>query len=449
MAPRLQQQVRLLQLSSLEFMQEIRGMLDVNPFLESPEGDAAEGATEERETWFDVRGSNNRGASSEGGDFDALSAIPDRPSLAEHLHGQLGLLRLDVRELALAHAIVDSLDDDGGLRMPLDEIAPCAGLTPMAGWTEMRIALRRVQSLEPAGVAARSLQECLLLQTREIAEPGLRALAREIIELHLDSLAARQDPAALAKALARPVGEVARACACVRRMNPRPGERFNDAGTRYITPDIIVRKVRGRWSPSLNPAVMPRMNFNQVYADLFETHRTRHDAALADHLRDARWAVRCVQQRFNTILDVAKSIVRRQVGFFEYGEMAIKPMALKDVAQEVGVHESTVSRVTNNKYLSTLQGVFELKHFFSRAMSSTSGSEFSGKAVRELVLDMIRSEPPAAPLSDAEIARQLGRQGLVICRRTVTKYRQQSHIGSASQRRRPSTERMPETPRAG
>ena len=440
MAPRLQQPHLLLQLSSLEFMQEIRGMLDVNPFLDTPDVDAADAAPDDsqREPWFDIGAGGGRGsASADGSDIDTLSLIPNRPTLADHLHGQLGLLRLEPRDLAFARAIVDSLDDDGGLRTPLDEIAACAGVTPLAGWTEMRIALRRVQSLEPAGIAARSLQECLLLQTREIDDPAQRALAREIIELHLDALAVRQEPGALAKLLGRPVAEVAEACARVRRMDPRPGERLGDTGIRYITPDVIVRKVRGRWVPVLNPAVMPKVRFNQVYADLFETHRAREDAALAGHLRDARWAVRCVQQRFNTILDVAKSIVRRQVGFFEYGEMAIKPMALRDVAQEVGVHESTVSRVTNNKYLATLQGVFELKHFFSRGMASTSGGEFSGKAVRELVLEMIRAEPPDAPLTDAEIARQLGRQGLVLCRRTVTKYRQEFHIDSAERRRKP------------
>lgn len=438
MAPRLQQQVRLLQLSSLEFMQEIGGMLDVNPFLETAEADIPETAPDhsQRDSWFDIPGHGGGGRAADDGDFDGLSLIPCRASLADHLHGQLGLLRLGPRDLALARAIVDSLDDDGALRTPLDEIAPCAGVTPIAGWTEMRIALRRVQSLEPAGVGARSLQECLLLQTREIDDPAQRTLARQIIEVHLDALAARHDPTSLARALGRPVAEVDRACARVRRMDPRPGERVSDGGTRYITPDVIVRKVRGRWVPSLNPAVMPRVSFNQAYADLFETHRSRDDEALAGHLRDARWAVRCVQQRFNTILAVARSIVQRQTGFFEYGEMAIKPMALRDVAQEVGVHESTVSRVTNNKYLATLQGVFELKHFFSRAMVSTAGNEFSGKAVRELVLDMIRNELPQAPLTDAEIARQLSQQGLVICRRTVTKYRLQCHIEAADRRRR-------------
>jgi len=437
MAPRLQQQVRLLQLSSLEFMQEIHGMLDVNPFLEVPES-AADDA--DREPWLDLRSGGGSGVRSggEASDIDTMSLIPSRVSLAGHLHAQLGVLPLDPRDLALARAVVDSLDDDGRLRCPLDEIAPCAGVYPMADWTEMRIALRRVQSLEPAGVAARSLQECLLLQSREVEDPALRLLVKEVVELHLDALAGSRDVTALARSMGRPAEDVARACARIRRMSPRPGAQLGEDPVQYITPDVVVRKVRGRWVTSLNPAVMPKVRFNEVYADLFDRHRAANDTAMAGHLRDARWAVRCVQQRFNTILDVARSIVRRQVGFFELGEMAIKPMSLRDVAQEVGVHESTVSRVTNNKYLATLHGVFELKHFFSRAMTSASGGEFSGKAARELVLEMIRGESPAEPLTDAEIARQLNRQGIVLCRRTVTKYRQLMRIEPADRRCHPS-----------
>lgn len=445
MAPRLQQQVRLLQLSSLEFMQEIHGMLDVNPFLEMPDGSPADSDDADREPWLDARGGAGASrVSGEAGDLDTMSLIPNRLSLADHLHAQLGVLPLPPRDLAAARAVVDSLDDDGRLRTALDEIAPCTGLVPPADWTEMRIALRRVQSLEPAGVAARSLQECLLLQAREVDDPELRTLVKDIIELHLDALAGTRDVATLAGSLGRPVGDVARACARIRRMDPRPGAQLGGEQVQYITPDVVVRKVRGRWVASLNPAVLPKVRFNQVYADLFDQHRTAHDhGALAGQLRDARWAVRCVQQRFNTILDVARSIVRRQVGFFEFGEMGIKPMSLRDVAQEVGVHESTVSRVTNNKYLASMHGVVELKHFFSRAMSSSSGAEFSGKAVRELVQEMIRGESPGAPLTDAEIARQLGRQGFVICRRTVTKYRQQLRIDAADRRRS-----LPDLPQA-
>ena len=439
MAPRLQQQVRLLQLSSLEFMQEIRAMLDVNPFLEAPESDAADTVSlddVDKDPWGDVRSAGGSKSNDGGEGIDALTLYPSKTTLAEHLHAQLSVLPLGSRDLAAARALVDSLDEDGRLRTPLEEIAPCVGLSPVASVEEMQIALRRVQSLEPAGIAARSLQECLLLQAREVADPALRAIVRTVLDGHLDTLAANADPATWAGATGHPVADVQRACDCIRRMDPHPGWRVASEPVQYITPDIVVRKVRGRWTPSLNPAVLPKVRFNHAYADLFERHRDRHDTALAGHLRDARWAVRSVQQRFQTIVDVARSIVKRQVAFFEFGEMAIKPMALRDVAQEVGVHESTVSRVTNNKYMATHHGVYELKHFFSRAMTSSSGGEFSGKAVREVVADMIRTESPEAPLTDAEIARQLGRQGLVLCRRTVTKYRQELRIAPADRRRR-------------
>jgi len=443
MAPCLQEGVRLLQLSSLDFIQEMRAMLDTNPFLEGDEGDAPlapdPAAAGERESWqWDgVKTTGNAGGS-DNGEFDAINLVPSQASLAEHLHAQLNVLTLEARDLSLAHAIVDSLDDDGLLRTPLDEIAPCAGLQPLAGWTEMRIALRRVQSLEPTGVGARSLQECLRLQAREVACPDRRELVCRIVDDHLDQLVGSRDPTPLARLLGVPPAEVQAACDLIRRMDPRPGSRHGSEPTRYIVPDLVVSKVRGRWTPALNPALRPAIRFNQVYAEMFERHRGRGDGPLAGQLRDARWAVNSLQQRFVTILEVARSIVDRQPGFFEFGEMALKPMALRDVAREVGIHESTVSRVTNNKYVATRHGVFELKHFFSRAMTSASGAEFSGKAVRELVAEMIRGESAEAPLSDAEIARQLERQGLVVCRRTVTKYRHELKLPSAEQRQRVS-----------
>ena len=438
MAPRLQEAVRLLQLSSTDFMQEMHALLDTNPFLEGEDdGTPLRGpAFDERESWqSDGLAASGSRVVSDPGEFDAVNLVLKPTSLAEQLHTQLNVLPLGHRDLVLARAVVDSLDDDGWLRTPLDEIAPFAALRPAAGWAEMRIALRRVQSLDPAGVAARSLQECLLLQVREIECPARRALVRRILGDHLDALAASRDAMPLANLIGLPVDEVRAACDCIRRMDPRPGSRFSSEPIRYLTPDVVVRKVRGRWTPSLNPAVRPSLRFNQVYAEVFERHRSQEDKALAGQLREARWAVQSIEQRFSTILEVAKSIIRRQIGFFEYGEMAIKPMALRDVAQEVGIHESTVSRVTNSKYIATRHGVFELKHFFSRAMTSSSGAEFSGKAVRELVAEMLRCEAADAPLTDADIATQLERQGLVVCRRTVTKYRLELKIASAKRRR--------------
>ncbi|KQV85560.1 RNA polymerase factor sigma-54 [Rhizobacter sp. Root1221] len=438
LSPRLQQAVRLLQLSSLEFMQQVHAMLDSNPFLETPDTEPARDETDaDREPWHaDARAPGASRVNTDGGDTSAMNLVAAMPSLTDHLHGQLNVLPLPLRDRVLAKAIVESLDDDGYLRTPLDELATLAELDPPASDEEMRIALCRVQSLEPSGVAARSVAECLLLQVPEFVPPDQRHLARRIVTGHLDALAASRDPGPLARRLGLPVDDVAPVCDQIRRFDPHPGWRYGQAQVQYITPDVIVKKVRGEWLASLNPAVFPKVRLNQLYADLYHHARDAHSGALATQLRDARWTVRNVQQRFSTILDVAQAIVRRQGAFFELGAMAMKPLALREIADEVGVHESTVSRVTNNKYMATRHGVYELKHFFSRAMKARSGAEFSGTAVRGLVAEMIEAESPQAPLSDAEIARILAQQGLAVARRTVTKYRQQLRVEPVERRRR-------------
>jgi len=464
LSPRLQQAVRLLQLSSLEFMQEVHALLDSNPFLEVPESDtpaagpppaseddaaqdplgklARDDAESDRESWqTDARSAGASRLPVDGRESGAMALIEAPSSLAAHLHGQLNVLSLPLRDLVLAKAIVESLDDDGYLRTSLDEIAAFAELTPPASTEEMRIALRRVQALEPAGIAARTVEECLLLQIPEFVDEERRELARRIVSEHLDALAATRDPAPLARRLKLPVDEVRPVCDQIRRFDPHPGWRYAHSQIQYITPDVIVKKVRGQWLASLNPAVFPRVRLNQLYADMYRRSRGDHSGPLANHLREARWTVRNVQQRFSTILDVAQAIIARQTAFFELGTMAMKPLSLREIADVVGVHESTVSRVTNNKYMATRHGVFELKYFFSRAMKARSGAEFSGTAIRGLVAEMIEAESAEAPLSDAEIARMLAQQGLMLARRTVTKYRQQLRLEPVERRRRATDDR--------
>jgi RNA polymerase sigma-54 factor len=225
-------------------------------------------------------------------------------------------------------------------------------------------------------------------------------------------------------------------CDRIRRLNPRPGWRVGPADVAYVVPDVIVKKLRGRWTVQLNPAIVPKVRLNQVYAHLFQHHRSAQDTELGAHLQEARWTLRNVEQRFSTILDVANAIVKRQSNFLEYGAMAMKPLCLHDIADELGIHESTVSRVTNNKYMATPVGVFELKYFFSRAMISANGSACSGTAIRGLIRDMIEAERIEQPLSDAEITRQLAQQGLMVARRTVTKYRQMLKFEAVDRRRR-------------
>jgi RNA polymerase sigma-54 factor len=278
------------------------------------------------------------------------------------------------------------------------------------------------------------------LQLGAIECEDQRALARSIVDERLDQLAGR-DINGLARAMSRSPAVIEAVCDRIRRLDPRPGWRFGSTGAQYLTPDVIVRKVRGEWTVSLNPVIAPKVRLNKVCAEMFQRHRTAHagegaNSEMSAHLQEARWTLRNIEQRFATILSVAQEIVKRQKHFFEYGSMAMKPMGLRDVANEVGIHESTVSRVTNNKYMATPMGVFELKYFFSRAMATRSGSTCSGTAIRGLIRDMIDAEKSDAPLSDAEIARQLARQGLVVARRTVTKYRQLLKIEAVERRRR-------------
>jgi RNA polymerase sigma-54 factor len=470
LTPRLQQAVRLLQLSSLDFAQEVNLAIENNPFLEpdEAEGDTPAGAAasaalkellapidqlpvaaEQSEAptdssadgdwdmpWAQYGSGGSRRNNDGDGESDFSELTASQPSLREYLMLQAMLLSASPRDRALMAAIIDTLDDDGYLRLGLEEVQGLAELDPAPQDGEIEVALRLVQSLEPVGVAARDLKECLLLQLREVdLETPLRQLAAQMVERHLDRVAAR-DINALARALGRPAAQIERAAECIRHLEPRPGWRHGDAQTRYITPDIIVRKIRGEWTVLLNPDVVPRVRLNHVYADLFRTHRDNRHSDLAAHLQEARWTVRNVEQRFSTILRVGQAIVRRQRGFFNDGELAMRPLALREIADELGLHESTVSRVTNNKYMATPLGMFELKFFFPRALATASGGSCSTTAIRSAIKEMIATEDPRQPLSDAYIGRMLLRQGLQVARRTVTKYRQAMKLAPYEMRRR-------------
>lgn len=462
LSPRLQHAVRLLQMSSMDFAATVQTTLGKNPFLELEEEEPedhdldgelaadAEGETEhalaaepeiqdldnldnDRDLW--QADGASAGTRSEDGETSALDLMAVEVSLAAHLHSQLGVMTLEPRELMLARWVVDSLDDDGYLRTPLEDLLTLEQLDPPAEMEELDCALLRVQNLDPLGVAARSVDECLRLQLPTIECPVMRELARTIIDQHLTALASR-DVNGIARHVGKPVSVVSETCERIRRLDPRPGWRFGSARVDYIVPDVVVKKVRGVWTVQLNPAIVPKVRLNQTYAELFQRHRTAQNTELAGHLQEAKWTVRNAALRFSTILDVAEAIVRRQKYFLEFGAMAMKPLRLAEIAEEVGIHESTVSRVTNNKYMATPSGVFELKHFFSRALPSSSGAACSGTAIRGLIKDIIEAEPANAPYSDAEITRQLTQQGLVVARRTVTKYRQMLHIDAVERRRR-------------
>ncbi|MEP6609095.1 MAG: RNA polymerase factor sigma-54 [Burkholderiaceae bacterium] len=467
LTPRLQQAVRLLQLSSLDFAQEVNQAMGNNPFLEPDEAEpetvvapdgtseqptveeaaaapaSAEGASEaptdnawEGESWSQYGPTRRNGTSDQ--DFDFSDVTPAAQSLRDHLLAQSKWLASSPRDRTLMATIIDGLDDDGFLRMDLEELKMLSGLAPTPDDDEMAIALKLVQSLEPAGVGARNLRECLLLQLRDEEDPATSLahhLAKQIVTEHLDRLAMR-DISGLARVMGVAEHAVSQAADCIRRLQPRPGWKFGAPNTRFVTPDVVVRKIRGNWTVTLNPAVVPRIRLNRMYADLFQSHRDARHSDLAAQLQEARWTVRNVEQRFATILRVAQAIVQRQRHFFDYGELAMKPLGLREIADELGLHESTVSRVTNNKYIATALGVFELKYFFSRALTTTSGGTCSATAIRSAIKDMIHEENTKEPLSDAHIARLLARQGLQVARRTVTKYRQMMRVPAYEMRRR-------------
>ena len=371
-------------------------------------------------------------------EFDMGDITAADESLRDHLRSQMQLLASSPRDRALMTTIVEALDDDGYLRMELEELKTMSGVDPLPDDDEMQIALKLVQSLEPAGVGARDMRECLLLQLRECSDPakeGAHRVAQQIVTNYLERLAMR-DVSGIARSLGVSENAVEQAAECIRHCEPRPGWRFGASNTRFVTPDVIVRKIRGNWTVTLNPTVVPRVRLNRMYAELFQSHRDARHSDLAAQLQEARWTVRNVEQRFATILRVAQAIVQRQRHFLDYGELAMKPLGLREIADELGLHESTVSRVTNNKYMATPLGVFELKYFFSRALATTSGGSCSATAIRGAIKDMIQAENPTEPLSDAHIARLLARQGLQVARRTVTKYRQMMRVPAYEMRRR-------------
>jgi RNA polymerase sigma-54 factor len=296
----------------------------------------------------------------------------------------------------------------------------------------MSTALKLVQSFEPVGVGARNVAECLLLQIEDM-DSACRELLRTVVTDHLDRLV-HKDVAGLARLLDRPVAEVESVCNRVRQLDPRPGLRYGGSDVQCIKPDVVAGKRRGKWTVQLNPEIVPRLQLNHAYAKLFQQHREAKHAEMGAYLQEARWSVKNAEQRFFTILAVAQAIVVRQYGFFEYGALAMKPLALADIAQDVGVHESTVCRVTNNKYMATPGGLIELKHFFSRPMPMSGGGACSATAIRGLVQEIIAAENPTKPLSDVDITQRLMRQGLTVARRTVTKYRQMLKIPSADHR---------------
>jgi RNA polymerase sigma-54 factor len=449
LTPQLQQSIRLLQLSTVELNQEIERILMENPALEreeaegehegaheAPRSTPAESAPAPSEAaaadWPSELAANWRGPEGDDEDGDRTHATPDTPTLRDHLRAQLSLTNLGMRDRAFVEVLIDALDEDGYLTQPLEEIAALLPAEAEASAEDLKIALCHLQHFEPAGVGARAPSECLSLQIRNLPQEPATNLALEIVEKHLELLAAR-DYTRL-KSLTGATDDALRAAQrLIQALNPRPGSAFAQIEARYVIPDVIVKKVRNVWRASLNPDAMPRLRVNRLYAELAAAARS--GAGISSQLQEARWLIKNVQQRFDTILRVSQAIVDRQRHFLEHGEVAMRPLVLREIASTLSLHESTISRVTTQKYMATPRGTFELKYFFGSHVATEAGGAASSTAIRALIKQLVAAEDARAPLSDARIAQVLGEQGIVVARRTIAKYRESLQIPPVNQRK--------------
>lgn len=454
LTPQLQLSIRLLQLSTLELNQELEQFLEENPLLEreeTPDGapfaaaaseQPAQNATAEDsaplafdETSEPSWGSDapaNHGPRDED-DSDYAETQTAATSLRDHLGAQLALTPFSDSERNLVSFLIEGLDEDGYLAQSLEELL---GVLPEEATDidrkemleEFQIALKLLQNFDPPGVGARSPSECLALQLAFQAPDPVRDLALLIVNQHLDLLAAR-DFAKLKKLLRCDDEALRAAHALIRSLNPRPGAQYSTFDTRYIIPDVIVGKLRGAWTARLNPDAMPRLRINRLYADILQRSRgSGSNSGLASQLQEAKWLIKNVQQRFDTILRVSQAIVDRQRQFLEHGEVAMRPLTLREIAETLGLHESTISRVTTQKFMSSPRGIFELKYFFGSHVATEAGGAASSTAIRALIKQLVSAEDGHKPLSDAKIAGILGQQGIVVARRTIAKYRDALNI---------------------
>ena len=460
LTPQLQQSIRLLQLSTLELNQELEQMLQDNPLLEREDDEAnfqpgespasTESAPAESDNTAPERATESEHTASldetDWNDYSSGSGDEDESdfqqgavsgsTLREHLLNQLIVTPLSERDRTLVAALIDDLDEDGYLTQSLDDIhAGLADELEELEPEEVETALKHLQNMDPTGVGARNLAECLSLQLRALPAdvPG-RDDALRLTTGHLDLLAAR-DVGKLKKILNIDDQALRTARTLILSLNPRPGSAFGVDETHYVVPDVYVRKIKGMWIASLNQEAMPKLRINRLYADILSRHREQGGNQLASQLQEARWLIKNVQQRFDTILRVSQAIVDRQKHFFEHGEVAMRPLVLREIADAVELHESTISRVTTQKFMMTPRGLYELKYFFGSHVSTDNGGACSSTAIRALIKQLVAAENVKKPLSDGQLAEVLGQQGIVVARRTVAKYRETLQIPPANMRR--------------
>lgn len=470
LTPQLQQAIRLLQLSTLDLQTEIREALEANPLLEAEE-DVNDGLGEElalpsppeqperalefetatdipqelgvdgnwEDTFIDLGAGTGASSRDEDDSGDFASVSSKRETLHDHLLWQLDLTPFSPDDRAIAELILDAIRLDGYLGQPISELCATAseGRAEPVDETELLSVLRRIQHFDPPGVAARDLAECLRLQLEQFEglDDDARAAGLAVVD-HI-ALLGEHDYRALQRATGLSAEAVDQAVRLIQALNPRPGTSLDAEEPEYIVPDVLVRKIRGVWQVELNPAIAPKLRVNQTYAGMIKRRDSGADNEyLKNRLQEARWFINSLKSRNDTLVKVARAIVQRQVAFFDEGPHAMVPLVLQDIADELGLHQSTISRATNRKYMHTPRAIYELKFFFSSHVSTSDGGVVSATAIRARIRDLIAAEPPGSPLSDNDIAETLNQAGINVARRTVAKYREGMNIGSTTERRK-------------
>ncbi|WAJ70526.1 RNA polymerase factor sigma-54 [Catenovulum adriaticum] len=485
MTPQLQQAIRLLQLSSLDLQQEIQEALDGNPLLETDEpqddfesleeynqtkkqkedqnrkennnqenGEQDEYSVRDSHdemtnqdipdqlptdsTWddhFTQGSSSNSSSSNYSSDEDTVYQGETIDSIRDHLLWQMDLTPFSPLDRGIAIAIIDAIDDSGYLTVSAEDILESLGNEEVE-LDEVECVLKRIQVFDPIGVASRTTQECLLIQLNQFADdtPWLNE-AKLVIKNYIALLGNRDYRTLLRKAKLKE-DDLKQIMKLIQSLNPRPGNSVVAEEAQYIVPDVSVKKIKNKWIVELNPESVPKLRLNAEYAAMSKTARNTADSQfIRSHMQEAKWFIKSLESRNETLLKVARCIVKQQQDFFEHGEEAMKPMVLNDVAEEVEMHESTISRVTTQKYLHTPAGIFELKYFFSSHVSTENGGECSSTAIRALIKKLVSAENPAKPLSDSKIAELLADQGIKVARRTIAKYRESLSIPPSNQRK--------------
>jgi len=463
MTPQLQQAIRLLQLSTLDLQQEIQEALDSNPMLEAEEefesndGQAATNSEtkikELNENWDDKipddlavdtqwddvyqNPVSSAPASSEDYDFDNFNTVTE--TLQDHLMWQLNLTPMSEVDNLIATTIIDAIDDNGFLTINAEEIHDSLQGDPALDieLDEVMAVLHRLQHFDPPGVAAHDLRECLLIQLQQLPEDTQYLSKAKLIVDKYINLLGNHDYTQLLRRTKLKETDLKAAIDLIQTLNPRPGDSITSNNAEYVIPDVFVNKVGRVWRVELNPDVAPKLRINNGYADLVKRADNSNDNNfLRDSLQEARWFLKSLQSRNETLMKVASAIVERQIDFFEHGEEAMKPMVFNDIAETVDMHESTISRVTTQKYMHTPRGVFELKYFFSSHVATSAGGECSSTAIRAIIKKLVAAENTRKPLSDSKITQLLQEQGIEVARRTIAKYRESLNIPPSNERKR-------------